>query len=318
MERYERLKGGLFGLIIGDALGVPYEFHSAVEIPPFHKIEMEPPKDFARTYQVRPGTWSDDSAQALCLLDSLLECGGFDLENFAGKLMAWLNNGLWAVDGQVFDCGIQTHASLSRFAAGYPAKECGFTRPDGKGNGALMRVLPVVLYNMGDDEELIQAAQEQCLITHGHICNQMCCALYCLWARRIIAGLEIRRAFEAAVAGLKEYYQDQEMEDYLFELEQLLRDGNFSGGGYVIDTMRSTMHLLFTYKDYESVVKEAIRLGNDTDTTAAVAGGLAGLYYGYSSIPTRWLSGLRDRDEVEKIFERVLMDENAGEGMEVI
>ena len=132
------------------------------------------------------------------------------------------------------------------------------------------------------------------------------------------AGLEIRRAFEAAVAGLKEYYQDREMEDYLFELEQLLRDGNFSGGGYVIDTMRSTMHLLFTYKDYESVVKEAIRLGNDTDTTAAVAGGLAGLYYGYSSIPIRWLSGLRDRDEVEKIFERVLMDENAGEGMEVI
>ena len=64
-----------------------------------------------------------------------------------------------------------------------------------------MRVLPVVLYNMGDDEELIQAAQEQCLITHGHICNQMCCALYCLWARRIIAGLEIRRPLRLRLQG---------------------------------------------------------------------------------------------------------------------
>ncbi len=83
MDKYGRCKGGLYGLLVGDALGVPYEFHSAEQIPPYDKIEMKPPLGFCRAHSaVKPGTWSDDGAQALCLLDSLITCGEFQLKDF--------------------------------------------------------------------------------------------------------------------------------------------------------------------------------------------------------------------------------------------
>lgn len=73
-----KIKGGLYGLLVGDALGVPYEFHHSSQIPEYDLIEMEPPAGFLRAHSgVKPGTWSDDGAQALCLLDSLLEKGVF-------------------------------------------------------------------------------------------------------------------------------------------------------------------------------------------------------------------------------------------------
>ena len=97
----------MFGLLTGDALGVPYEFHMKDEIPPFEQIEMTPPEGFSRAHKSTPvGTWSDDGAQALCLLDSLLEKGHFDLYYFSDKLLGWYENGLWAVDNRVFDVGV--------------------------------------------------------------------------------------------------------------------------------------------------------------------------------------------------------------------
>ena len=106
--------GGLYGLLIGDALGVPYEFHRPQDIPPYGEIEMTPPPGFRRAHRgVPPGTWSDDGAQALCLLESLAVCGRFSLEDFSRRLSDWYQSGAWAVDGVVFDVGIQTGEALS-------------------------------------------------------------------------------------------------------------------------------------------------------------------------------------------------------------
>ncbi|MDE6985224.1 MAG: ADP-ribosylglycohydrolase family protein, partial [Lachnospiraceae bacterium] len=109
MNDFNKYKGGLYGLIIGDALGVPYEFHPSDQIPAYDRIEMQPPDGFCRAHSgIRPGTWSDDSAQALCLLDSLVSCGSFQLKDFSDRLLQWYLEGKWAVDGLVFDAGIQT------------------------------------------------------------------------------------------------------------------------------------------------------------------------------------------------------------------
>ncbi|MBO4228686.1 ADP-ribosylglycohydrolase family protein, partial [Bradyrhizobium neotropicale] len=114
-----RLKGGLYGLLIGDALGVPYEFHPASSIPSFELIEMEPPARFQRAHAtVTPGTWSDDGALALCLLDSLIQSGELDLENLTGKFLAWEAEGYLAVDGRVFDIGIQTSQAFNNLRRG--------------------------------------------------------------------------------------------------------------------------------------------------------------------------------------------------------
>src|SRR5438128_1283621 len=141
--RTERIEGGLVGLLVGDALGVPYEFSSPEVLPPADLIEFEPPAGFLRAHAGTPsGTWSDDSAQALCLLASLLACGRFDADDFARRLLRWLDEGYLAVDNRVFDVGITTSRALSALRQGVSSLQAGPASESSNGNGSLMRVLP--------------------------------------------------------------------------------------------------------------------------------------------------------------------------------
>ncbi len=146
MEKRDRIAGGFYGLLIGDALGVPYEYYKADQLPVYEEIDMMPPAGFKKTYpQVDAGTWSDDGAQALCLLDSLLSRKELLLDSFSDALLAWYEDGDWAVGNRVFDVGVQTARALHAYKGGLSARECGMLNPEGKGNGALMRVLPLAL-----------------------------------------------------------------------------------------------------------------------------------------------------------------------------
>lgn len=304
MKKYNKFQSGLYGLLIGDALGVPYEFHSAAEIPSYSDIEMNPPSGFERAHRgVEPGTWSDDGAQALCLLDSIITCGKFDLKDFSDKLLSWYQEGKWAVDGMVFDIGIQTGESLMAYKSGIALEKCGMVRPDGKGNGALMRTLPLALWHKGTDKDLVNDAHSQCLITHGNICNQVCCALYCLVARSLFNDSDFNQALETAVQVLRNIYR--EMPEYEQELEWSVRpdepwEGN--GSGYVVDCLRSAFMIMKHATSYEEAVKQAIMLGDDTDTTACVTGGLAGILFGFENIPSRWYNALRGKEDVENLI----------------
>ena len=312
VPREERLVGGLYGALIGDALGVPYEFHAPEELPPYMEIEMTPPVGFHRAHAgIKPGTWSDDGAQVLCLLDSLAACGKFDLDDFSVRLLAWYQEGKWAADGNVFDVGIQTGEALNAYRSGMPPEACGMLRPDGKGNGALMRVLPLALWHKGTYEELVLDTHKQCLITHGNRCNQVCCALYCLVARALLDGidhmanLKFTTALNWAVRVLRLTYR--KMPEYEQELEWSIRPDEpweGKGSGYVVDSLRSAFMIMETAGSYEEAVKRAILLGNDTDTTACITGGLAGIYFGYSDIPERWCRALRGTGEVEQLLAR--------------
>ncbi|MCL6454012.1 MAG: ADP-ribosylglycohydrolase family protein [Alicyclobacillus sp.] len=307
VSRAERVRGGLWGLLVGDALGVPYEFHAAFQIPAEDQIEMSPPAGYARTYPQLPvGTWSDDGAQALCLLDSLLQAQGFDIQDFAARLVAWMNEGLWAIDGYVFDCGIQTRAAITQLRDGVPPVRAGFVNPNGKGNGALMRVLPLALWHHWTDAELVEMAHLQSVVTHGALTNQVCCALYCLWARRLLNGLEAESGYRDAVQTLRTLYG--EASPYREELEHTVRPDDAprtDGGGYVVHTLNAA-RIALRETTYEAVVRRAIRFGNDTDTNAAVAGGLAGIRDGVNGIPERWFRAMRGQDLVEPLLTRLL------------
>ncbi|SHO52351.1 ADP-ribosylglycohydrolase family protein [Anaerocolumna xylanovorans] len=302
----DRILGGLWGLLIGDALGVPYEFNGPENLPGLEQIEYQPPISFVRSHSgVLPGTWSDDGAQALCLLDSLLSCGKMDINDFASRLLQWYNCGLWAVDNKVFDVGNQTARALIAYSNGKPPYESGNIIPDGKGNGSLMRVLPLALWHKGTDEELVNDAHLQSLVTHGHICNQVCCALYCLWARRLLEGHSISEAYSSAVLGLRKIYSEDSK--FYYELEWSIRPDEApigKGGGFVVDSLRSARMVLAS-DNYEQAVKSAIALGDDTDTTAAIAGGLAGIYFGFDNIPNRWYSELRGKEMVYTLIDKL-------------
>ena len=294
-SRQDRIAGGLVGLLVGDALGVPYEFHPATDIPASDLIEYTPPPRFRRAHAgVPPGTWSDDGAQALCLLASLLHRGRLDVADLGGRLLNWYEHGYMAADGIVFDVGIQTAAALRRIAGGVPPLEAGGDVEHSKGNGSLMRVLPLALWHRGDDAALVADAHDQSCVTHGHVTVQACCALYCLWARRILAGAA--DPWSEAVAALRATYGGEA--SYADALDREIRpeaERTPRGSGFVIDCLFSAKHALAA-GSYESVVRAAIALGNDTDTTACVAGGLAGLRDGLAAIPDRWVKNLRGQD----------------------
>lgn len=298
LTREARLRGGLYGLLVGDALGVPYEFHDACSIPAATQIEMVPPAGFERAHAgVPPGTWSDDGAQALALLDALLRDRKLDLDTFSMNLLDWAHRGAFTPDGCVFDIGLQTQRAFHALNAGVQPAEAGPSDERDNGNGSLMRCLPVVLVASSPDEA-IRLARKQSLITHGHMRAQLCCALYCLVGLEIVDGQCAPDAVRAAEDELLARYGNTVEE---LELKVVL-DGRFDapqGSGYVVDSLWSAIHCLLSTSSYEDCVKRAVSLGNDTDTTAAIAGGLAGLFYGEKAVPERWLNALRGRDIVE-------------------
>ncbi|MBW3636477.1 MAG: ADP-ribosylglycohydrolase family protein [Armatimonadetes bacterium] len=307
-DQHSKIAGGFYGLLVGDALGVPYEFKPADEIPPRAQIEFAPPSGYPRTYaHVPSGTWSDDGAQALALLDSLLTRGKLDLEDLAQRLVNWQIDGFYAVGGKVFDIGITTSAAIGNYRAGQKAEDAGLRDVNSNGNGSLMRVLPLVLWHRGTDGELVRDAMAQSLVTHGHARSQVCCALYCLWARRLLENDPA--AWENATAILRDvivFLPDGEA--FEEELEFQIRPDDFAAGhgsGYVVDALRSALWVM-REEGYENVVKAAVALGSDTDTTACIAGGVAGIRDGLEAIPARWRENLRGQEIASPLLERLL------------
>jgi ADP-ribosyl-[dinitrogen reductase] hydrolase len=297
--------GGLYGLLVGDAVGVPYEFADPERLPQLDLIDMVPPAGFRRSHQgAPPGAWSDDGAHALCLLASLLSCGRLDLDDLGRRLLNWHDHGYLAVDNLVFDVGVQTAAALASIRNGTPAAKAGPSRERDNGNGSLMRVLPLALWHSGTNAELIEAAALQSLVTHGHLRAQICCAAYCLWARSTLARREDPWAH--AMETLRAFCIDRP--DWKLEFETHVRPDAAPGGagsGYVVDCLHSA-RLAAAEPSFERAVQRAISLGDDTDTTAAVAGGIVGLRDGLHSITERWLRSLPGREIVDPLAQRLL------------
>lgn len=301
---YAQIEGGLWGLLVGDAVGVPYEFRNPEELPRLAEIQMRPPDGFTRSYANVPiGTWSDDGAQALCLAASLLARGRWCARDFADRLLAWCREGYMAVDGRVFDIGIQTGAALDRLMEGVDPTEAGLGSERNNGNGSLMRVLPAALLLKGDSEELVSIAHEQSALTHRHPRSQACCALYCLWARYELAGEA--GAWDAAVHELRKLYPASgphraELEERILPAMELPP----RGFGYVVDSLASA-RAACERGNYQEIVQAAVAFGNDTDTTACLAGGIAGIRHGKDGIPQDWISGLRGRDVLAPLLREI-------------
>jgi ADP-ribosyl-[dinitrogen reductase] hydrolase len=307
MDRSEQITGGIIGLLIGDAVGVPYEFHESQSLPPIELLEMTPPAGFQRAHQGTPvGTWSDDGALALCLLASLLDRNRLDPDDLGQRFVDWYRSGYLAVDNRVFDVGIRAANAIFAIESGTPSILAGVTHKQSRGNGSLMRTLPLALWHQGRDSEMIADAHLQSRVTHGDPYCQICCALYCLWARYTLD--RIPDSWQTASMTLRSVYRSTNP-DFLAILDGEVRPedpATGKGSGYVIDALRSAQ-MVMKNDSYELVIKHAIALGKDTDTTACIAGGIARIRDGVASIPDRWRKQLRGQEIFQPLLDRLLL-----------
>lgn len=291
----DRLAGAVWGHLVGDALGVPYEFRAPGTI-------FEVRWGAAGTHGQPPGTWSDDGGLMLALLDSLLEAG-FDLEDQGRRALAWHETDAYK-PGALFDIGITTSRALSRLRNGIPALEAGGRDERDNGNGSLMRILPIALVDAGlPTRTVAERAASASGLTHAHPRAQVACAVYCALARRLLqepAGVDV--ALSAAIDDVRLAAGPEQV----VELENLIGYGARSGSGYVLDSFWSAWSAFASSSSYQETVEKAIRLGHDTDTTACIAGGLAGLHWGIRSIPVEWLKGMRGQEIAQPLVDRLV------------
>jgi ADP-ribosylglycohydrolase len=302
------IRGGIFGHLLGDAAGVPYEFKPAGLLVPWSpSIDMIPPKNFPRTHPVPNGTWSDDGSLMLCLLDSLIETGEFNPVDQMRRSIRWMTEGYLAVGGHVFDIGNTTAIALRRGAElleeGRSPEMNGESHDRSQGNGSLMRILPLALWHRGDASELVEWAMIQSSLTHAHPTCLVCCAIYCLWVRNILDGVD--QPFDTAIDELKAMRGDDPSLSSAFETLDEWSKRIPAGTGLVVDTLFSARWAVESGGTFKDVIRRSILLGNDTDTTAAVAGGIAGIIVGEAGLPDDWMQVLRDRDRVEPMAARL-------------
>lgn len=306
----------MIGHAVGDALGVPVEFASREE------VDANPVEDMEGfgTYPYPAGTWSDDTSMSVAALDSLAK-GEIDWDEIMCNFGKWLQDGDYTPSGETFDAGRTcVKAIVNYFANNTKAIESGGTDEYSNGNGSLMRIHPfsLFLYTKGNFD--LQIIHNASALTHAHKRSQMACGIYSfvLWELlkspskvAVVRGLSKAKRFYHEWDEMKSYYKMLFRRIGLTELhfedpdtfERAKRD-EIKSSGYVVDTIEAAIWCLMNTHSYKECVLTAVNLGDDTDTIAAIAGGLAGALYGYEAIPQEWRNTLIKRDYIEEMCER--------------
>lgn len=306
ISRRDRILGGLWGSLVGDALGVPVEFEDRADVQADPVTEM---RGFG-THKQPAGTWSDDSSLLLCSTESLIR-HEFDTGDMGKRFVRWYQEEIWTPHGKTFDVGVATARALTRIANGMRAEVAGGDDQFSNGNGSLMRILPVSLrFANLPIKQAIDRVHRASALTHRHPRSQMACGLFTLVVRELLKGNNAYNAYCAGLSAFREFYESDPWWSAEWDYFQLLLAGDLArrpeseidSGGYVLNTLPASLWCLLTTYNFRDCVLKAVNLGGDTDTTGCVAGGLAGVAYGIESIPPDWISQLARKADVDRLF----------------
>ncbi|MEB3851472.1 MAG: ADP-ribosylglycohydrolase family protein [Desulfurococcales archaeon] len=299
-----RIRGGMLGLAVGDALGLPWELKSGEEVRRGFRGEMVG----GGTWGVPAGTWSDDTSQTLALVDTLASDGA-DPEAFVGRLLLWLREGRYTPDGVAFNVGPTTLRVLEAIAGGASLEGAAAMRPS---CGSLMRCFPVAAYTLCSPlGEAVGVAHRMSAATHAHPLAMMACGLYTVVIRGVFAGLTLGESVAAAGEALHRLYSGGRWGRYARRFRYLEDPAALAAERprravcEASKMLRAALWSVLSTRSLREALVEAVRLGGDTDTVAAIAGSVAGAYYGPDSIPPGWLSVLRARALVEDAAARL-------------
>lgn len=311
---------GILGLAIGDALGVPVEFQLRSDI---CKNPVRTMRAYG-THHQPAGTWSDDTSLTLALLDSMATKKTVDYKDIMESFTCWLMENKYTASGVVFDVGNATSRAIMNYGRGMKPLQCGGRSEYENGNGSLMRILPAAYYLFAQPkyslQEQITLIHNLSSLTHKHSISLVGCGIYVLIALELIKeqysleecvvqGLKIALNYyhEIGEEGLKSYERLKDIKEF-----KRLPETDISSSGYVVDTLEASIWCLLNTTSYRECVLQAVNLGDDTDTVAAVTGGLAGIYYGMERIPEEWKETLARKEYLEKLclkFQRIFFVE---------
>lgn len=300
------IKSGIWGVCVGDALGLPVQFK------PRSYMEQNPISDMIGygTYNQPPGSWSDDGSLTLCIAESLSR--GYDLHDISKNFMNWFQNGFLTPYGKSYDVGGSTKNSVKRLLSGISPLNSGDANIEANGNGSLMRTLPLAYYfhfKQTDEPTKYKMIKEVSAITHAHPLSVISCYIYIDFALQLLQGNSIDKSFQSIVADKSKYYSYLNPAEQVYFKNIFEKDlKNFSepqikSSGFVIDSLEASFWCLLNFSDYKQIVIQAVNLGDDTDTIAAIAGGVAGIYYGFSSIPANWVNTIAKGTDIDAVCE---------------
>jgi ADP-ribosylglycohydrolase len=272
------LKNAIYGFAIGDALGVPYESMIAPECNDMIGYG---------THNQPAGTWSDDTSLILATCESMKRRRKIDYDDIMNNFVKWYDDGAFTVDGYKFDVGGITSRAIERYKNGSHYSSCGDNRFTANGNGALMRILPLALSPYYKSYKQIETLAS---LTHAHNLSIKACQIYSYVVSLLNDGIEI-----ATLDG----DNFDEPYDRLNKLKEISKD-DIKSTPFVVHTLEAALWCVVNTNNYKDCVLTAVNLGGDTDTIAALAGGLAGLIYGYENIPIEWINKLRGKDIIKR------------------
>lgn len=304
----KHIETAIFGLAVGDALGVPVEFQSR------DRLEKDPVRDLREygTHRQPKGTWSDDSSLTFCLMESLSK--GFDLENIGVRFMEWMYESYWTPHGSVFDVGIGTRLAISEFSRGTKAELCGGIDEYSNGNGSLMRILPMAFHLFHEEgmEVRYDKVKRVSSVTHGHFRSCFACFFYVELAIALIKLGDKYQAYKQTQNTVLEFAKEKEFNESELTLFKRvlqadigkLNQDKIRSSGYVLDSLEASLWAFLSEDSYKDIVLKAVNLGDDTDTTGAIAGGLAGLHYGFDNQFDFWRMQLARFEDIEALIQR--------------
>ncbi|MCW3041336.1 MAG: hypothetical protein JWM31_3241, partial [Solirubrobacterales bacterium] len=295
-SREDRFRGALLGLAVGDAIGTTVEFAPRGSFPPVTDMVGGGP------FGLPAGAWTDDTSMALCLADSLLERREHDTADALRRYVRWYRHGERSSTGRCFDIGVATRQALERFEQTGDA-QAGTAFPDAGGNGVLMRLAPVAMAHAYSRGAAIHAALVESNATHGHAGARNTAKLF---AALLVDAL--RGGDRESVLGPDAPFMNPK---YLGEEVAKVAAGSFratgedggvppgiAGRGFAPKSLEAALWAVWSTRTFEEAVLAAVNLGDDADTTAAIAGQLAGAIYGAEAIPQHWHDRVLWGDEI--------------------
>ena len=267
-----RMKGMLWGLVVGDCLGSPIQFSGKDSHPWI--TEMVP----CPVFRLPPGYWTDDSSMAMCVMDSFVRKGGYDLADIGGTFVRWLKEGyLSSKDGQAFDVGGATWSSCDRIARGSLVNGT----EDSQGNGSIMRFAPSYLIaRMLGRPEIMHEVSD---LTH--------------------ASKRVREVVDRFAAVLDEHLDNRRTT----ERSAYKTREEVNNSGWAVSTLEAALWAFNTTETFEEGMVAAVNLGGDSDSIGAVYGQVAGAFYGFDAIPERWVKAVKTWRKVDEQIERFII-----------